>query len=182
MTNLQIERVELLNEFDDSDDAKSSSSVAKVGLSGEMAKKIVNKNRILENNDRDKTGAYYNANAPFRYPWGGTSPGTSHSDESSSSSKKGGLTEDVSEQDILRGQHFDADLRGNAMSPRGSQVVRLRFHRAFERERRRERVVEERERYGRLGRFCAQNRAIDGKRRPRRFGRRGHFVVARRRR
>lgn len=116
LTNLQIERVELLNEFDDSDDAKSSSSVAKVGLSGEMAKKIANKNRILENNDRDKTGAYYNANAPFRYPWGGTSPGTSHSDESSSSSKKGGLTEDVSEQDILRGQHFDADLRGNAMS------------------------------------------------------------------
>ena len=116
LTNLQIERVELLNEFDDSDDAKSSSSVAKVGLSGEMAKKIANKNRILENNDRDKTGAYYNANAPFRYPWGGTSPGTSHSDESNSSSKKGGLTEDVSEQDILRGQHFDADLRGNAMS------------------------------------------------------------------
>ena len=116
LTNLQIERVELLNEFDGSDDAKSSSSVAKVGLSGEMAKKIANKNRILENNDRDKTGAYYNANAPFRYPWGGTSPGTSHSDESSSSSKKGGLTEDVSEQDILRGQHFDADLRGNAMS------------------------------------------------------------------
>ena len=116
LTNLQIERVELLNEFDDSDDAKSSSSFAKVGLSGEMAKKIANKNRILENNDRDKTGAYYNANAPFRYPWGGTSPGTSHSDESSSSSKKGGLTEDVSEQDILRGQHFDADLRGNAMS------------------------------------------------------------------
>lgn len=116
LTNLQIERVELLNEFDDSDDAKSSSSVAKVGLSGEMAKKIANKSRILENNDRDKTGAYYNANAPFRYPWGGTSPGTSHSDESSSSSKKGGLTEDVSEQDILRGQHFDADLRGNAMS------------------------------------------------------------------
>ena len=116
LTNLQIERVELLNEFDDGDDAKSSSSVAKVGLSGEMAKKIANKNRILENNDRDKTGAYYNANAPFRYPWGGTSPGTSHSDESSSSSKKGGLTEDVSEQDILRGQHFDADLRGNAMS------------------------------------------------------------------
>lgn len=116
LTNLQIERVELLNEFDDSDDAKSSSSVAKVGLSGEMAKKIANKNRILENNDRDKTGAYYNANAPFRYPWGGTSPGTSHSDESSSSSKKGGLTEDVSEQDILRGQHFDADLRGDAMS------------------------------------------------------------------
>lgn len=116
LTNLQIERVELLNEFDDSDDAKSSSSVAKVGLSGEMAKKIANKNRILENNDRDKTGAYYNANAPFRYPWGGTSPGTSHSDESSSSSKKGGLTEDVSEQEILRGQHFDADLRGNAMS------------------------------------------------------------------
>ena len=116
LTNLQIERVELLNEFDDGDDAKSSSSVTKVGLSGEMAKKIANKNRILENNDRDKTGAYYNANAPFRYPWGGTSPGTSHSDESSSSSKKGGLTEDVSEQDILRGQHFDADLRGNAMS------------------------------------------------------------------
>jgi len=116
LTNLQIERVELLNEFDDSDDAKSSSSVAKVGLSGEMAKKIANKNRILENNDRDKTGAYYNANAPFRYPWGGTSPGTSHSDESNSSSKKGGLTEDVSEQEILRGQHFDADLRGNAMS------------------------------------------------------------------
>ena len=115
LTNLQIERVELLNEFDDSDDAKSS-SVAKVGLSGEMAKKIANKNKILENNDRDKTGAYYNANAPFRYPWGGTSPGTSHSDESNSSSKKGGLTEDVSEQDILRGQHFDADLRGNAMS------------------------------------------------------------------
>ena len=115
LTNLQIERVELLNEFDDSDDAKSS-SVAKVGLSGEMAKKIANKNKILENNDRDKTGAYYNANAPFRYPWGGTSPGTSHSDESSSLSKKGGLTEDVSEQDILRGQHFDADLRGNAMS------------------------------------------------------------------
>ena len=122
LTNLQIERVELLNEFDDSDDAKSSSSVAKVGLSGEMAKKIANKNRILENNDRDKTGAYYNANAPFRYPWGGTSPGTSHSDESSSSSKKGGLTEDVSEQDILRGQHFDADLRGNAMS---SEEVKL---------------------------------------------------------
>lgn len=115
LTNLQIERVELLNEFDDSDDAKSSSS-AKVGLSGDMAKKIANKNKILENNDRDKTGAYYNANAPFRYPWGGTSPGTSHSDESSSSSKKGGLTEDVSEQDILRGQHFDADLRGDAMS------------------------------------------------------------------
>ena len=122
LTNLQIERVELLNEFDDSDDAKSSSSVAKVGLSGEMAKKIANKNRILENNDRDKTGAYYNANAPFRYPWGGTSPGTSHSDESNSSSKKGGLTEDVSEQDILRGQHFDADLRGNAMS---SEEVKL---------------------------------------------------------
>ena len=115
LTNLQIERVELLNEFDDRDGAKSFSS-AKVGLSGDMAKKITNKNKILENNDRDKTGAYYNANAPFRYPWGGTSPGTSHSDESSSSSKKGGLTEDVSEQDILRGQHFDADLRGNAMS------------------------------------------------------------------
>jgi len=115
LTNLQIERVELLNEFDDSDGAKSFSS-AKVGLSGDMAKKITNKNKILENNDRDKTGAYYNANAPFRYPWGGTSPGTSHSDESNSSSKKGGLTEDVSEQDILRGQHFDADLRGNAMS------------------------------------------------------------------
>ncbi|CAL6389222.1 unnamed protein product [Bathycoccus prasinos] len=115
LTNLQIERVELLNEFDDSDGAKSFSS-AKVGLSGDMAKKITNKNKILENNDRDKTGAYYNANAPFRYPWGGTSPGTSHSDESNSSSKKGGLTEDVSEQEILRGQHFDADLRGNAMS------------------------------------------------------------------
>ena len=115
LTNLQIERVELLNEFDDSDGAKSFSS-AKVGLSGDMAKKIANKNKILENNDRDKTGAYYNANAPFRYPWGGTSPGTSHSDESNSSSKKGGLTEDVSEQEILRGQHFDADLRGNAMS------------------------------------------------------------------
>ncbi|CAL6357840.1 unnamed protein product [Bathycoccus prasinos] len=115
LTNLQIERVELLNEFDDSDGAKSFSS-AKVGLSGDMAKKITNKNKILENNDRDKTGAYYNANAPFRYPWGGTSPGTSHSDESNSSSKKGGLTEDVSEQEIRRGQHFDADLRGNAMS------------------------------------------------------------------
>jgi hypothetical protein len=115
LTNLQIERVELLNEFDDSDGAKSFSS-AKVGLSGDMAKKITNKNKILENNDRDKTGAYYNANAPFRYPWGGTPPGTSHSDESNSSSKKGGLTEDVSEQEILRGQHFDADLRGNAMS------------------------------------------------------------------
>ena len=115
LTNLQIERVELLNEFDDSDGAKSFSS-AKVGLSGDMAKKITNKNKILENNDRDKTGAYYNANAPFRYPWGGTSPGTSHSDESNSSSKKGGLTEDVSEQEILRGQHFDADLRGYAMS------------------------------------------------------------------
>jgi hypothetical protein len=110
LTNLQIERVELLNEFDG-----SKSAAAKVGLSSEMSKKIANKNKILEDNDRDRTGAYYNANKPFRYPWGGTSPGTSHSD--ASSSKHGGLTEDVSEQDILRGQRFDADLRGNTMSP-----------------------------------------------------------------
>ena len=111
LTNLQIERVELLNEFDEGDKKPS----AKVGLSSEMSKKIANEKKILEENDRDKTGAYYNANMPFRYPWGGKSPPITHSERDSS--KNGGLTEDVSEQDILRGQRFDADSRGNTMSP-----------------------------------------------------------------
>ena len=111
LTNLQIERVELLNEFDEGDKKPS----AKVGLSSEMSKKIANEKKILEENDRDKTGAYYNANMPFRYPWGGRSPPITHSERDSS--KNGGLTEDVSEQDILRGQRFDADSRGNTMSP-----------------------------------------------------------------
>ena len=111
LTNLQIERVELLNEFDEADKKPS----AKVSLSSEMSKKIANEKKILEENDRDKTGAYYNANMPFRYPWGGRSPPITHSEHDSS--KNGGLTEDVSEQDILRGQRFDADSRGNTMSP-----------------------------------------------------------------
>ena len=111
LTNLQIERVELLNEFDEGNKKTS----AKVGLSSEMSKKIANEKKILEENDRDKTGAYYNANMPFRYPWGGKSPPITHSERDSS--KNGGLTEDVSEQDILRGQRFDADSRGNTMSP-----------------------------------------------------------------
>ena len=44
LTNLQIERVELLNEFDEGDKKPS----AKVGLSSEMSKKIANEKKILE--------------------------------------------------------------------------------------------------------------------------------------
>ena len=44
LTNLQIERVELLNEFDEGDKKPS----AKVGLSSEMSKKIANEKKILK--------------------------------------------------------------------------------------------------------------------------------------
>jgi len=104
LANLQSERKELMEEFE---------SIAKVGHKESSDNN--NKNFFAAADDRDKTGAYYNANKPFRFPWGGSSK-TSHKngeDDFDDSSRRKGLTEDVPEEVILRGERFDGNLNRN---------------------------------------------------------------------